>query len=205
MCRRVFVALFLVVALALALGVGAIVGGGVVYALMRTHREPRVVNPQGRQFGPYGEFRDRDERPFIVPEGEFVQGTIVQRVFEDSPASAVGLQQGDAIIAVDGEPVASAGALAETIAEREPGDAITLTVYRFDDVREREVEATLGEHPDQDGKAYLGVTVGGLLRMQRLRDGEWLPGPRFYDRSFDFERRDRFEFLWPPQGGFPGE
>ena len=52
---------------------------------------------------------------------------------------------GDIITAVDGEDVADMDALAETIADKEPGDEITLTFLR--DGESDNVDVTLGEKP----------------------------------------------------------
>jgi S1-C subfamily serine protease len=137
---------------------------------------------------PFGEFEDFDELPFVLPEGEFEQGAIVRRVSEDSPASAAGLEKGDVITAIDGEPVESRQALADAIAEYKPGDRITLTVYQPDGEEEREIEITLGEHPDEEGKAYLGVLIGGFFRIERFFEGDESPRRfRFFERPFDFE------------------
>ncbi len=148
-----------------------------------------------------------DELPFTFPEGEVEQGAVIQRVDEDSPASAAGLQEGDVITAIDGEAVESPQALADAIAEREPGDSITLTVYQRDSEEEREIEIALAARPDDEGRAYLGVLVGGFFRLERHFEGDELP----YDFDFDFEfpfdelpfdldeLPEHFEFQWPPE------
>jgi S1-C subfamily serine protease len=149
-----------------------------------------------------------DEPPFVFPEGEIEQGAIVRRVFEDSPASAAGLEEGDVITAIDGEPVESPQALADAIAEHEPGDEITLTVYQRDGEEEREIEITLAENPDAEGRAYLGVSIGGFFKIERHFEGDERP----FDFDFDFELPfeelpfdldelpERFRFQWPPGG-----
>lgn len=140
-----------------------------------------------------------DEPPFVLPEGEIEQGAVVQRVFEDSPASAAGLEKGDVITAIDGELVESPQALADAIAEHEPGDRITLTVYQRDGEEEREIEVTLAKHPDDEGRAYLGVLIGGFFRIERYFGGDERP----FDFEFPFdldELPERFKFQWPPGG-----
>ncbi len=178
---------------------------------------------------PFGELEEFefDELPFAFPEGEVKQGAVVQSVFEDSPASAAGLEEGDVVTAIDGEPVEDPQALADAIAAREPGDTITLTVYQRDSEEEREIEIALAEHPDEEGKAYLGVLIGGFFSLERRHfEGD----ERRYDFDFDFELPfdelpfdlealphrfrfelpfdewhfdleelpERFEFRWPP-------
>jgi hypothetical protein len=102
----------------------------------------------------------------------------------ESPAEEAGLQEGDLITAVDGEPVEESQDLVDAIAAHEPGDRVMLTVYRLGDGtgdsigdsigEESQVEVTLAEHPDEEGKAYLGVFPGGFsIRMHEGRQGWW--------------------------------
>jgi membrane-associated protease RseP (regulator of RpoE activity) len=139
---------------------------------------------------PFGEFHfdcegsDCDKLPFdehVLPffqEGALQGGAIVQRVVADSPASDAGLQVGDVITAIDGEPVEDPEALSQTIKGMKPGDAIVLGVYRSES--EREIEVTLGEHPEDKNVAYLGLEIGGFFRMERHFEREEAP------RSFRF-------------------
>ena len=71
-----------------------------------------------------------------------VRGAEVVQVVEDSPAARAGLEIGDVILAIDGEEVADAAALTTTLAERQPGEEVDLTVFR--DGRERRIEVELG-------------------------------------------------------------
>lgn len=64
---------------------------------------------------------------------------------EDSPAKKAGIQPGDVIVSVDGQPVERSGELQQRIASHQPGDRVTLTVYR--DGQPREVQVRLGEAP----------------------------------------------------------
>jgi hypothetical protein len=161
---------------------------------------------------PLRRFFDLDElpfdiEPFAVPgDGELEQGAIIRSVSEDSPAAEAGLQEGDVVTAVDGEPVEGPQELVAAVAERVPGDVVTLTVYRSDDEGEQEIEVTLAENPEAEGEAYLGVHIGGFFRLRRFEGGE-LPeemGPlhRFFDLDelpFDWDNlRRRFEFRLPP-------
>ena len=143
-----------------------------------------------------------------------VQGAIVRRVTEDGPAEAAGLREGDLITAVNGNSVEGPRELIDDIANRAPGDKVTLTVRRpdedeEDEEEEREIEVTLGEHPDEEGKAYLGVEIGGYLRLHRFGDGE---GHRELELDFEWEgpldelprgldgMPHHFEFHFPPFG-----
>jgi S1-C subfamily serine protease len=134
-----------------------------------------------------------DELPFALPGGELTRGAIIQSVAEDSPAAAAGLQQGDIVTAIDGEPVENPDALAEAIANREPGDRVTLKVLRSEGDEETDVAVTLGEHPEEAGKAYLGVAIGGFFERRRFEGGQGIPG----SRSFEWRLKpDELPFDW---------
>jgi S1-C subfamily serine protease len=163
-----------------------------------------VVEAEKLPFEPW-----RHIRPFgggedlhLIPEGEEVQGAIIRRVEEDSPAEGADLHPGDVLTAIDGDPLEGPGDLVDRIAEHEPGDRVTLTVRRFGDEeagKEREIEVTLAEDPDQDeeGKAYLGVVVGGFIHVSRLGDGEALDEFELqFEEQFD-ALPERFEFHFP--------
>ncbi|MCH7562315.1 MAG: trypsin-like peptidase domain-containing protein [Gemmatimonadetes bacterium] len=74
-----------------------------------------------------------------------VSGVEISAVTGNGPAEEYGVRRYDVIVAVDGEAVGRVGKLQATIAERRPGDRVTLTVYR--DQREIEVVVRLGEAP----------------------------------------------------------
>jgi serine protease Do len=66
-------------------------------------------------------------------------------IFPGSPAEAAGLQEGDIIVAIDGDQISAETDLSMLIVPHSPGDTITLRVVR--DNSAREVEVTLGELP----------------------------------------------------------
>ncbi len=99
-------------------------------------------------------------------------GAIVLRVVEDSPADTAGLREGDLITAIGDDPVESSQDLTDAIAERQPGDRVTLTVSSLDEDEAREVEVTLAEHPEKEDAAYLGVHLGGFIHIHRSEDGD---------------------------------
>ncbi|MDX1393576.1 MAG: Do family serine endopeptidase [Gemmatimonadota bacterium] len=72
-----------------------------------------------------------------------VTGADVNSVDPDSPAEDAGLEIGDVITSLDGEDVANSNALITALAQHDPGDEVTLTVFR--DGAEREIEVRLGE------------------------------------------------------------
>jgi S1-C subfamily serine protease len=135
-----------------------------------------------------------DDLPFLLPQGTHVQGVIVVSVEEGSPADLAGLGEGDVITAVDGEPVDGPKVLVDLVADLEPGDELVLAMVDEEGDAGREIEVTLGEHPDEKGKPYLGVEIGAYFRMERRGSLE-----RPYRHDHD---RERFHFRLP-RGGFP--
>ncbi len=69
-------------------------------------------------------------------------------IFPDSPAETAGLQEGDVIVAVDGERLEGTRDLSSLILPHAPGDTITLRVLRGGATTE--IEVTLGELPAPD-------------------------------------------------------
>lgn len=66
---------------------------------------------------------------------------------EDNPARQSGLREKDVVLEVDDQPVRTSGDLQQAIAFHEPGDEVTLTVWRNGERKRVEVE--LGERPTQ--------------------------------------------------------
>ncbi len=75
-------------------------------------------------------------------------GALIQGVQKGFPAAEAGLRQGDIIIAVEGEEVASVNDLQVKIARHHPGDLVKLTVWR--DGKPIEISVRLGEAPIQN-------------------------------------------------------
>jgi S1-C subfamily serine protease len=154
--------------------------------------------------------------PLHIFPGEGVrQGVVVVGVEEGSPADTAGLRNGDVITAVEGDPIEGPSGLADLIAEHKPGDEITLTVYHPGEKDADEVELTLAEHPKEEGKAYLGVRIGGFFRIDRFEDGEGRHEmdldlfldvePPFDELPFDLDAvPGHFEFHFPDDFGGEG-
>ncbi|OOB91073.1 septum formation initiator [Rathayibacter sp. VKM Ac-2630] len=63
--------------------------------------------------------------PFSSSTG--AAGAVIGGVIDGTPAATAGLAAGDVVTAVDGTPVASADALSAALADREPGESVTLS------------------------------------------------------------------------------
>lgn len=101
-----------------------------------------------------------------------VAGVLIQGVTGGGPAEDVGLRQSDVLYSVDGEVVYSPNGLQNLIAQKRPGDDVTLRIYREGsarDIRVRLGEAPLNAPPqampepeEPAAEEKLGITVAPL-------------------------------------------
>ncbi len=74
-----------------------------------------------------------------------VRGVAVEKVMENSPAAAAGLQTGDVIVRFNGDEVTSARKLTRLIGEVDPDHQAKITIVR--NGNEQEITATLAKRP----------------------------------------------------------
>jgi C-terminal processing protease CtpA/Prc len=158
-----------------------------------------------------------------------VRGVVVEKVADNSPAAAAGIQAGDVIVKINGEEITSGRKLTRLIGEIDPDHQAKVTVLR--NGSEREVTATLAKRPgfkmgqgnfkfDMPDLKGLGDSLKGLqempmfkgdFNMPDLKALEDLPGklqgleklkdlPKLNDFHFDFKNFSEFKNL--PQGDF---
>ena len=72
---------------------------------------------------------------------------------------------GDVIVAIDDDPVTSLQSLQDLLATRGPGTVVVITVEDIESLERRDVDLTMGVHPDNDG-GFIGI--GGVA--ERLTD-----------------------------------
>lgn len=63
------------------------------------------------------------------------EGAIVRDVVQGTPASAIGLQAGDIVTAIDGEPIDERNTLISLLLQHAPGETITLDVLRNGEIQ----------------------------------------------------------------------
>ncbi len=99
------------------------------------------------------------------------EGALVAEPMPGTPAATAGIQSGDVIVSLDGQPVKDSRDLAKKIASIPPGTAVTVAVLRKG--QEKTVKVTLGElpsgqparadtRPDEPPRAPSAETVLGL-------------------------------------------
>ncbi|NJE46085.1 PDZ domain-containing protein [Thermococcus sp. GR7] len=87
--------------------------------------------------------------PVLQPAGILVSG-----VLEDGPAYGV-LQQGDVIIAMDGQQIKDMEQFIKFMNTTKPGQVLTITVLRGGN--EINLQLKLGAHPDNPERGYIGI------------------------------------------------
>ena len=83
-------------------------------------------------------------KAFGLPSPE---GALVGDVTSDSPGAKAGLQKGDVIVGMNGQPVSDFQDLRLRVSQSAPGDTVKLDLYRGG--QKRQMSVTLGELPDQ--------------------------------------------------------
>lgn len=91
-------------------------------------------------------------------------GVLFVEVVSGGPADGL-LDGADVILFIDGLPVTTVESLRAVLADLDPGATATITVENSETEQRRDVELTLGTHPDSGG-AYIGVS-GVTERLER--------------------------------------
>ena len=91
-------------------------------------------------------------------------GALIQEVVEGSPAAAANLRQNDVITQVEDTPIDADHRLADMVSQYKPGDTVNFTVWRGGNTRV--VKVTVGAHPDDAKRAYLGVRYSDIAPEQ---------------------------------------
>lgn len=104
------------------------------------------------------------------------EGALVVDVLEDGAAATAGIQAGDVITALNDAPIISSEELVALLGDHKPGDVVTVTYTRDGEIATAEV--TLGAHPDDETKAYMGVQLAPAGQGLRMEAGTlpFLPG-----------------------------
>jgi Lon-like protease len=96
------------------------------------------------------------------------EGATVVEVVSGSPAAHSGVPLGSVLVAVDGEPVASAQQAVAALEGHHPGEVVRLTVEQADGGPPRIIPVTLAARPHHPNEGYVGIAV---------QDGPWFQLP----------------------------
>lgn len=163
------ISIIVIVGILVSLIEACVVGGAVGYVVARRQvkavnerlewleTEERFYPPKEEEPSPLPPEWELPEGfpPFPLCPGESLSGAWIRKVIPDTPAEQAGLQAGDLITAVNGQPVDEKHPLPELIGTHKPGDRVEITYRRG--TEENTVKVKLGENPDEPGQAYLGV------------------------------------------------
>lgn len=165
-----------VIALLFGLCLGALVGGAGGFLLGRQTgaRFSSQYLPEAPAVPPVQVMPRSQATPMVpalpvLPNLLNRSGALVREVVAGSPAEAAGLRVGDVITAVDNTPVDTNHPLVDVLGQYQPGDKVTLEVQRG--ARTRSLNVTLGGHPDDKTRPYLGI------RYIELPVDQMLPNP----------------------------
>ncbi len=114
---------------------------------------PAVTVPSGKMFG---------KLPQV--NGQSVTGARIAEVITGSPAEKAGLKVGDVILKVNDQALDADHDLAALLGTLKIGDTVTLNVQRGGETNPLDIQATLGENPNQAGQAYLGIRYQMALK-----------------------------------------
>ena len=104
----------------------------------------------------------------LRPDG----GVAVRFVYTESPAAQAGIEPGDVLTALAGEPITDADALRESLSQYGPGEKVTVTVLHAG--KSRDVQLALGRLPEAVPKdplpsAYAKAEPAGEAVLPRVR------------------------------------
>lgn len=111
-------------------------------------------------------------RSSLPEEFMFIQeGVSIVEIVPGSPADQAGLEAGERIVSLNGKSVEQPAVLIQMLSRLKPGDSVTVEVAGPDGTR-REVKLELGEHPEREGYAWMGVQVGTALDRPNVPGGD---------------------------------
>ena len=131
---------------------------------------------------------------FATFELREVRGVAVEKVMENSPAAAAGIQNNDVIVRFNGEEITSARKLTRLVSEVAPDHQVSLTVLR--NGHEKDINATLGKRPmPQFENGNFSVAVPEIDKLKLEKELREMPELKELQKG-DFPK----VFTMPPGG-----
>jgi len=129
---------------------------------------PQLIRTGSVERGYLGLSFDREPSNAFTRAGEFVAGIRVGRVVDDGPSDRAGLEAGDLVTRVAGQPVPRFTLLRSIVGGSQPGTRVPLEVFRDGD--RLDLEVVLGEMPDS--VLASGASQPLMFRMGAVFGGE---------------------------------
>jgi len=92
-----------------------------------------------------------------------ITGALIAEVLDDSPAGNAGLLEGDVVLGMDGEDILDNNFFRNKIALTEPGESITLSIFR--EGKTKEIPAVVGIFPGDVDLTRRGEKLAGELGL----------------------------------------
>lgn len=129
-----------------------------------------------------------------------VSGVAVEKVLENSPAAAAGIQNGDVIVRFNGEEITSGRKLTRLVGEVDPDHQVSLMISRGG--REQEVTVTVGKRPAPkfENGNFEFMTPAPMGKME-MPDLKWQMKDMPDMKKFP-QLKDMPDFKDMPQGDF---
>jgi len=125
-----------------------------------------------------------------------VRGVAVEKVMENSPAAAAGIQAGDVIVRFNGEEITSVRKLTRLVGETAPDHQARVTVIRGGS--EREIAVTIGKRPGPEFSNGAFGNFPGRIELPDMGQLRTVPFPRMGDlpREFNLPEGDGRTFTF---------
>lgn len=128
-----------------------------------------------------------------------VRGVAVEKVLENSPAEAAGLQAGDVIVRFENEEVTSVRKLTRLISEVAADHQVKITVLRNNS--EQDINATLGKRPIPKFENGSFTYTFPDLKLGELKDFPTIPQTPELPKLMTTPGSEGKEFTWTLGGG----
>jgi len=128
-----------------------------------------------------------------------IRGVAVEKVSENSPAQAAGIQAGDVILRFDGEDVSGVRKLTRLVSEVDPGHQVKLTISR--NGHEQEITATVAKRPTpefQNGSLEWNGMMPDLKNLPQMKD---MPQFKELPQMPDLKNSPEGSHVWTFPGG----
>ena len=160
--KNVWILISLVAALLFGCMMGALVGGLAGFGIGRRAAASGWYDLSSERVTP-----DSRESTGRLPYAE-IGAIMITQVVKASPAEKAGLLEGDIITALEGQSLTADATFANRLLRYKPGDTVRVSVMRAG--RQQEIKVVLGQNPNQNSRAWLGIYYQQMPAMPRMQE-----------------------------------